>query len=252
MVRVKICGNTDAQQIAWCVAAGADCVGIVVEYPVPVPWNLSRDQARELLEVVPPLVTRAVVTGGDVEHVLAIARVLHPHLIQLHTDNTCDETLRIAQALADLGIGLIRALRIDSDTGLACGEIPDPVEAALALEQTGVAAVLVDARTRQLPAGTGVRVDWEIALAVRQAVERPVILAGGLTPGNVRAAIEQVRPFAVDVISGVEVSRTVKSPERVRQFVQQAREAGCREQEGGCWSSRVSGCGGPCPLHETH
>ena len=231
MVRVKICGNTDAQQIAWCVAAGADCVGVVVEYPVPVPWNLARDQARELLAIVPPLVTRAVVTGGDVSHVLAIARCLQPHLIQLHTDNTCDQTQQLARALAELGIGLIRALRIDVATGLACGEIPDPVQAALALQQAGVAAVLVDARTGQLPAGTGVRVDWRTALAVRQALDRPVLLAGGLTPANVRGAIEQVRPFAVDVISGVELSRGVKSPERIRQFVHQARSAVCREPD---------------------
>jgi phosphoribosylanthranilate isomerase len=225
MVRVKICGNTNAEQVAWCVASGADCVGFVVEYPVPVPWNLSREQAVGLLSLVPPMVTRAVVTGGEPEKVLTIARYLLPHLVQLHTDNTLEETTKIARELAPLGIGLIRALRIDVATGKASGEIPDPVRAALALQDAGVAGILLDARTQNMPAGTGVRIDWEMALGVRRALSAPLILAGGLTPGNVRSAVEQVRPYAVDVISGVEVSRTVKSPELVREFVRQAKGA---------------------------
>lgn len=223
MVRVKICGNTDAEQVGWCVASGADCVGFVVEYPAPVPWNLSREQARHLLSLVPPMTTRAVVTGGDSEQVLAVARYLLPHLVQLHTDNTLEETAHIARALASHGIGVIRALRIDVTTAQACGEISDPVEAALALQETGVAAVLLDARTPEMPAGTGVSIDWGIALAVRKVLALPLILAGGLTPKNVQSAIEQVRPYAVDVISGVEVSRCVKSPELIRQFVLQAK-----------------------------
>ena len=225
MVRVKICGNTNADQVGLCVASGADCVGFVVEYPTPVPWNLSREQAVGLLSLVPPMVTRAVVTGGGAEVVLRITRSLLPHLVQLHTDNTLEETATIARELAPLGIGLIRALRIDVATGKASGEIPDPVRAALALQDTGVAGVLLDARTQDMPAGTGVSIDWEMALAVRKALSLPLILAGGLTPGNVRSAVEQVRPYAVDVISGVEVSRTVKSPELVREFVLQAKGA---------------------------
>jgi phosphoribosylanthranilate isomerase len=223
MVRVKICGNTNVEQVGWCVAAGADCVGFVVEYPVSVPWNLSRQRARDLLSLVPPMMTRAVVTGGTSEQVLQIARDLLPHLVQLHTDNSLEETARLARDLASLRIGLIRALRIDVVTAKACGEIADPLEAALALQATGVAAVLLDAKTPKMPAGTGVRVDWGVAAAVRQALSLPMILAGGLTPQNVRGAVEQVRPYAVDVISGVEVSRNVKSPELVRQFVLQAK-----------------------------
>jgi len=172
------------------------------------------------------MTSRAVVTGGAPEQVLAIARFLLPHLVQLHTDNTLEETARSARELATLGIGLIRALRIDVATGQACGEIADPVQAALALQETGIAAVLLDARTKQLPAGTGVRVDWGTARAIRDALSLPLILAGGLTPQNVRSAVQQVLPYAVDVISGVEASRRVKSPDLIRQFILQARGAG--------------------------
>lgn len=223
MVRVKICGNTSAEQIAWCAASGADCVGLVVEYPTPVPWNLSREQAALLLATVPPMLGRAVVTGGRPEVVLAIARSLRPHLVQLHTDNTLEETATIARELSPLGIGLIRALRIDVDTGRAAGEIADPMEAALAIQSLGIGGIVLDARTQRMPAGTGARIDWDMAREVRKVLSIPLILAGGLTPQNVRSAVDQVGPYAVDVITGVEQSRTVKSPELIRQFVREAK-----------------------------
>lgn len=223
MVRVKICGNTNADQVRLCATSGADCVGFVVEYPAQVPWNLSRQQAAGLLALVPPMVTCAVVTGGEPHTVLEIARFLRPHLVQLHTDNTLSETAAIARELASLGIGLIRALRINVATGEASGEFSDPVKAGRALQDTGVAAILLDARTNNMPAGTGISVDWDMAREVREAILVPTILAGGLTPGNVRRAVEQVRPYAVDVISGVERSRTVKSEELVREFVHRAK-----------------------------
>lgn len=225
MVRVKICGNTDAEQVRLCAACGADCAGFVVEYPVAVPWNLSRNEAAALLSLVPPLMTRAVVTGGEPEKVLAVARFLRPHAVQLHTDNSLEETATIARKLSCLGIGLIRAVRIDPATGKAAGQIEDPLEAVLALQHAGVAAVLLDARTHDLPAGTGVALDWEMARQIREAASLPLILAGGLTPDNVRSAVERVQPYAVDVITGVEASRKVKSPQLVREFVRQAKSS---------------------------
>ena len=116
-----------------------------------------------------------------------------------------------------------RALRVDAATGLASGDLPDPVEAALALQECGIAALLLDARTGSLPAGTGVALSREMARAVRDAIRIPLILAGGLSPANAAAAIEAVRPFAVDVISGVESSRRVKDASLVRAFVRAAK-----------------------------
>lgn len=223
MARVKICGNTDVGQVRMASEAGADCAGFVVEYPVDVPWNLSRDDARGLLAAVPPFMTAAVVTGGSAEHVLAVARALRPGIVQLHTDNPPDETAQIADCLAGDGMRLIRALRIDAATGLASGDLPDPVGAALVLQECGIAALLLDARTGSLPAGTGLALSREMARAVRDALRIPLILAGGLGPGNVAAAVEAVRPFAVDVISGVESSRRVKDASLVSAFVRAAK-----------------------------
>lgn len=223
MARVKICGNTDVTQVEMCVAAGVDCVGFVVEYPVPVPWNLTRAEAADLIAEVPPFVGRAVVTGGSAEIVLAITDALNPHLVQLHTDNSVDETAVIARELADRGIGLIRALRIRVATGEASGEITNPIEAALRLQGTGICALLLDAQSEQMPAGTGMTLNWEVARAVRESVSIPMILAGGLNPCNVNEAIREVEPYGVDVITGVEASRRVKDPDKVRGFVAHAK-----------------------------
>lgn len=224
MTRVKICGNTDRHQIEMCARSGADAVGFVVEYPVAVPWNLSRKEALDLLPEVPPFVNRVVVTGGPASSVLAIAERLSPDAVQLHTDNTVAETALVARELADRGIGLIRALRIDVGTGQASGETGDPIEAALALQGAGISALLLDARTDCMPAGTGVSVSWELARSIREALHIPLVLAGGLNPGNIREAIDAVRPYAVDVISGVEASRRIKDPALVEEFISRAKE----------------------------
>lgn len=228
MVRVKICGNTDAGQVRMAVEAGADCVGIVVEYPVDVPWNVSRAEAAELAGLIPPMVSWAVVTGGDADRVLSIAGDLRPPVLQLHTDNRPDETAAIARELRRMGVRLIKALRVDVATGRAVGEETNPVLAAGTLVESGVDAILLDACTRDLPAGTGVRLDWSLARTVREAVAVPLVLAGGLTPDNVGEAVRMVRPYGVDVITGVERERRQKDPDRVRAFVEQARKL-CRE-----------------------
>lgn len=223
MVRVKICGNTDLEHVRIAVEAGADCVGFVVEYPTPVPWNLTCEEATDLIACVPPFVSRAVVTGGGADHVIAVAKKLRPHVLQLHTDNPIDETTLIAQELSRCGIGVIRALRIDVESGKAAGEIPDALHAAQRLEATGIAALLVDAKTESMPAGTGQCIDWQLVRRITKAVNIPVILAGGLTPDNVANAIASAKPYGVDVITGVELERRIKSPDLVKAFVLNAK-----------------------------
>lgn len=221
--RVKICGVSDPSELAMVIESGADAAGFVTEYPEPVPWNMDRVRARDLLGRVPPFMTGVMVTGGASEKVLELAEYARPRLVQLHTDNSCAETAVIASGLAEMGIGLIRALRIRAGAAVACGDISDPLDAGRALEATGISALLIDSRTSSLPAGTGVQVDYELACRVKEAITVPLILAGGLTVGNIRQAVEAVRPYAVDVISGVEAARGVKAPELVREFVRAAR-----------------------------
>jgi len=218
----KICGLTHPDDVALCVSAGADALGFVVEYPADVPWNLTCDEAATLMRLVPDDVERVAVVGGAPGHVLAIAAALRPDLVQLHADEAPGTTAQLATDLHALGIRVAKALRFQVDTGLLLTrhEVPeDPVAAAQFYAAAGVDVLLVDSVSATRPAGTGRTVDLAVARAIRDGVDLPVVLAGGLRPDNVAAAISAVEPFGVDVISGVESPVGRKDPERVRSFL---------------------------------
>lgn len=223
MVRVKLCGMMSERDVSMADAAGADAVGFVTEYPVPVPWNLDREEAARLVRTVPPFVTTVAVVGGSPDEIFRIARKVRPNVLQLHGDETMEEIRVIVEELEGTNIKVIKALRIDVDTGLALFEETDPVRAGTVLAGSGIAALLVDSKTSSMPAGTGVALDWDVSAGVAGGIDLPLILAGGLTADNVAAAVEKVRPWAVDVISGVETGPGVKDGEKMRAFVKAAK-----------------------------
>lgn len=219
MTRVKICGLMNGKDVDICVQAGAHMVGFVVDYPLPVPWNLTSAGARELIQEVPPFVSTCVVTGGPVEKVLALVSETCPNVIQLHYQETLQEIKEIAQQLKLRGVKTIKALRIDV-SGNCDFEITDPVLAAKALAKTGVAAIVVDSYTAARPGGTGVAVDLLTFRAIQEESPLPVILAGGLSPDNILRVINEVHPYAVDVLTGVEERPGHKDQGKIYSFMQ--------------------------------
>lgn len=227
MTKIKICGLTHADDLALCVAAGADALGFVVEYPQPTPWTLTRRQASDLMRLVPPFVSRVAVVGGDAPTILSICAATQPDAVQLHGDESEAVVAAVAAGLQKRRTQIIKALRIRPSQGDAGAEQTDPSTwAALAQRflAAGAHAILLDAKADHRPGGTGQTFDWQIAQQVA-AVVGPVILAGGLTPANVGRAIAVVQPYAVDVISAVEDASRRKAPERVRLFIQSVRQA---------------------------
>jgi phosphoribosylanthranilate isomerase len=219
MVRVKICGLMTEGDVQAAVLAGADSLGFVTEYPVSVPWNITRERARALAASVPPFVTTTAVVGGAVEEMVSIALTVRPHFLQLHGDETVEEIQAVCKALAGTGIKAIKALRIKAETGEALFHVADPADACRVLEQSGVSGIVLDSMTASKPAGTGLTLDWESLRRISERLSLPLVLAGGLNPANVRAAIEVVKPFGVDVISGIERKPGVKDPRLIREFV---------------------------------
>jgi phosphoribosylanthranilate isomerase len=219
MTRVKICGLTSESDIRLCSKAGADALGFVTEYPVPVPWNVDREKSRSLVSRVPPFVTTVAVVGGLAESIIEIARLVRPNAVQLHGDETFEDIAYICSVLSETGIKVIKALRIDVDTGKARFSETDPVKAAKKLAESGISALAVDSKTASKPAGTGVALDWSVIGKVSASIPIPLILAGGLNVENVEKAVELARPYGVDIISGVESTPGVKDPDRVRRFV---------------------------------
>ncbi len=220
---VKICGMTNEEDILMCSQLVVQALGLVVEYPLPVPWNLTAEQAQALRRAIPANVTACMVTGGKPEEIIARAKQVRPQMVQLHFEETLEETAYIVEALATENIGVIKALRVGPE-GRLLFEITDPVEAARLLSQTGVAALLVDSGTAKRPGGSGLVVDQAIYRAIAGASSLPVILAGGLTAQNLREILPaDLPPSAVDVLSGVEARPGQKDREKVSAFLHEAK-----------------------------
>ncbi|OPY73462.1 MAG: N-(5'-phosphoribosyl)anthranilate isomerase [Syntrophorhabdus sp. PtaU1.Bin050] len=220
MTRIKICGLTNDEDVRLCTAAGAHALGFVVEYPIPVPWNLDRRRARELMGRVPPLVSRAIVVGDDPRIVVELTEFLEPHVVQLHGNEPLSVTKNLVDTVKALGVQVVKALRFSVETGKCSSVSDNPLDAARLIEDTGVDALVLDSFSDARPAGTGQSIDWTMARNICEIVRLPVILAGGLNSANVGQAVTAVHPYGVDVISGVENPVGKKDPHKVRAFIE--------------------------------
>ena len=200
--RVKVCGLTRWEDAELAVRLGADAVGFVLweRSPRYVPPGLAGEIAARL----PPLVTRVgVVVDMPAAQLSDAAREAGLDAVQLHGDESVAAYAKVPQRL-------IKAVTLESQ---------EDVADALALPP-GV-TILVDAADRVHRGGTGRRANWRHAAAVARC--RPVVLAGGLTAETVAEAIECVKPWAVDVSSGVEDSPGIKSARRMERFFEVVR-----------------------------
>ena len=207
MTRVKVCGITSLEDALAAMDAGADMLGF--NFYARSPRYISPAEARKIVERLPEGTSCVGVfvnesAPADVEHV---AREVGLGVVQLHGD----ETPEFCQSLR--GLTTIKALRVGADFN---------VETPAAYNTD---AVLLDAYVAGARGGTGHTFDWTLATLTRERVPR-LILAGGLNPDNVAAAVAAVRPYAVDVCSGVESAPGHKSPQLMRRFV---REVGSRQ-----------------------
>lgn len=217
MTLVKVCGLTHAEDVDAAVRAGADRLGFVVEYPLPVPWNLSMDAARELMARVPDHVATVAVAGGNADTLIEILRRTQPTMIQLHADEPPD----VVEAVAATGTPVLKALR--ANTGEPIGSADRWITAAERFVAAGASEILLDSHSAERPAGTGHAFDWKIAAAVVAAIDVPVVLAGGLTPDNVADAVRTVNPGCVDVITGVSTDGDRKDFALMQAFAQAAK-----------------------------
>jgi len=204
--RIKICGITREEDLAAAVAAGADALGFVF-YP-PSPRYVTPQRAAELLAGMPAFVTRVgLFVNEPAETVHAVLAQASLDLLQFHGDED-------AAYCAGFGKPWIKAARMREGFDL--------LEYASAFaDAPGVCGLLLDAHVEGYGGG-GQVFDW--TLLPRQ-LARPMILSGGLHPGNVAAGVRAVRPWAVDVSSGVEVGKGLKDTGLMRQFCQAVREA---------------------------
>ncbi|WP_460534024.1 phosphoribosylanthranilate isomerase [Chitinimonas naiadis] len=200
--RIKICGLRDVATARMTAALGADAIGLV--FYEASPRNVSINTAHEIVAALPPFVsTVGLFVDADPALVEGVLRTLPLDLLQFHGD----EPPEYCRAF---GRPYIKAIRVKP--GLDLVELSDRYADARGL--------LCDAYSPTAPGGTGEQFDWGL---LPNNLSLPLILSGGLTPGNVGAAISAVKPWAVDVSSGVESSRGVKDQDLIAKFIAAAR-----------------------------
>ena len=200
--RVKICGITRTVDARAAAAAGADAIGLVF-YP-PSPRFLSIERAREIRDALPPFVqTVALFVNADAAQVAQVIGRVHPAMLQYHGDES-------PEFCAQFGLPFVKACRVKK--GVSALEYLRPFSHA--------AAWLFDSHVPEY-GGVGESFDWSLV----PATEKPVILSGGLSQANVVAAIRRVRPWGVDVSSGVESAKGIKDAAKIAAFMEEVRNA---------------------------
>jgi phosphoribosylanthranilate isomerase len=200
--RVKICGITRPADALAAAGAGADAIGLVF-YP-PSPRYLSVERAREIRDALPPFVQSvALFVNADAAQVSQVIGRVHPAMLQFHGDEAAD-------FCAQFGLPFVKACRVKG--GMSALEYLRPFSRA--------AAWLFDSHVPEY-GGVGESFDWSLV----PATDKPVILSGGLSRDNVAEAIRRVRPWGVDVSSGVEAAKGIKDAARIRAFIAEVRNA---------------------------
>ena len=204
MIKVKICGLTNIDDALSAASCGADAIGIV-NVPESKRYVKLHD-AREIFKAMPPFVARVVVASpARISEIKEIERS-GAEYIQLHG---IEDVMFVKEVRESTRLKLIKQIYV---TG------PETIEQAEVYSDL-VDAILLDTKTKDGMGGTGQVHDWSISREITQRVKKPVILAGGLDPGNVLDAIEKVGPYAVDVASGVETAPGIKDQNKIKQFL---------------------------------
>ncbi|PRC93157.1 phosphoribosylanthranilate isomerase [Solimicrobium silvestre] len=208
VTRIKICGLTRKKDVQVALQLGAHALGFVF-YPKS-PRLVSAEQARELIALLPPFVTSVgLFVNATVEQVLAVLAVAPVNVLQFHGDETPEQCHAIAQAAQR---PFIRALRVKDDM---CADDLLQCETLYRVSSPWFSGLLLDSFVDSF-GGSGKVFDWSV---IPKELAPRVVLSGGLTAHNVSGAVVQLRPWAVDISSGVELAKGIKDPAKMRAFV---------------------------------
>lgn len=220
--RVKICGMKSAEDIELAVRCGANAVGLVTDVPVDTPRKIDTETATELASLVPLFVDCVlVIMPDDGEQAVEMIETVKPDVVQLHSDLSVDNLQFIRD---NTGAGIVKTFSIPViTTSLAHETIEQVVNGINDLIDRDLAdGILLDSSKAGKVGGTGAAHDWSISRVIVENVDIPVILAGGLKPYNVRDAVLQVHPYAVDTASGIETNGK-KDGAKMCRFIKEAK-----------------------------
>lgn len=221
---IKICGNTNLEDVHMAADSGADAAGFVF---ASSPRRVTAGHVAAMMPDLPADLTKiGVFNTQDFDEIVFSLRSAGLHGAQLHGEldfSLADKLRREFES----GFFLIQTLHWDMNSDPARAQERLRNELRAVARHSDIDAVLLDTRTASASGGTGTPFDWNRAKDIIAAEAGPmrIIIAGGLHPGNVREAILTLHPWGVDVASGVEVAPGRKHPEILHEFVRQARTA---------------------------
>ncbi|MED5492460.1 MAG: phosphoribosylanthranilate isomerase [Pseudomonadota bacterium] len=202
MTRIKICGITREQDALAAAAAGADAIGLV--FYAPSPRAVDAAQAARIVAALPPFVTTVgLFVDAEPAAVRAVLAEVPLDLLQFHGEESDDYCRQF-------GRPYLKAVRVRSADQLQ----------GVAAQWPGAAGILLDSYKPGVPGGTGEVFDWRLVPRER---DWNLVLAGGLAAGNVRQAIDEMQPWAVDVSGGVEAAKGIKDVAKINAFVQEVK-----------------------------
>ncbi len=215
-MRVQIAGVSSLDEALECELAGVDALGFTVRLPHGIHDGLTEDKARSIVAALPPFISTVAITYVDnAREAVELCRFLGVSTLQLHGDFPTAEIPLLRAGLPHLRV--IRAMNVVG---------PESVERVRDIQRR-VDAVILDTFDPDtgMRGATGKTHDWELSRQIVELARVPVILAGGLTPDNVASAIETVRPWGVDVHTGVESEGGHRDLAKIRAFVLNAKAA---------------------------
>lgn len=212
MVKVKICGFTRADDVKASSDLGVDMVGVIL---IPsASRGITLEQAQDVLKVGKSVDKVAVIMPDSPAEASAVARRLNPDYLQIHSKFSAAQLAEIKKLSGKKIIGVVAIPQKILDRK----EILDrAIEVSKAVDY-----ILLDTKGSS-GGGTGLTHDWKFSREIRDVVGKPIFLAGGLNPKNVKSAIEVVQPYGVDVATGVESAIGKKDPKLMREFIEAAK-----------------------------
>jgi phosphoribosylanthranilate isomerase len=202
--RIKICGITRTEDAMAAAIAGADAIGFV--FYRNSPRFVDPQQAKHIAAGIPPFVsTVGLFVDATVAEVKAIMDAFRLDYLQFHGDESpafCNQ----------FGVPFLKAVRVKPGLDLL----------QYAADFTAARALLLDAFVEGVPGGTGLTFDWSL---IPRSFPLPIVLSGGLSPANITGAVREIRPWAVDVSSGVEAAKGIKDADKIEQFIRGVRNA---------------------------
>lgn len=213
--RIKMCGITRREDAEKAIEAGADALGFVF-YPHS-PRHITAEKAASIAAYLPPFISLVgLFVNASFADIIQTAERGFLHILQLHGHESPEFCQQLTQETGGAW-PLIKAIQVATQEDL------NAVKPYTTQDKPAVHGILLDTKVKNQYGGTGQTFDWTLINAWPYPV--PLILAGGLQPDNVATAIQQVRPYAVDVSSGIEQRPGEKSTEKIHSFVQQVWQA---------------------------